>query len=147
MTISTPGREILLREVRAADLDDLGHLRMEVYVAWTRLAVDAWLLGAGLSPTALAPWSVGFVAAELHVRYLREMRLGERCGISVDCVRLQRRAMDLVSRIELLPAGDAVAMISQRILCLSVETRKAAEIPQAVRNRVPLTSMQDRPPS
>ncbi|GAA2918783.1 MULTISPECIES: acyl-CoA thioesterase [Streptomycetaceae] len=85
--------------VRGYELDTQGHLNQAVYLQYAEHARWELLRAAGLPQEKLLAGGVGPVQLEVTVKYLRELRAGDRVRVSCAFVHGSGRTFGVVQRI------------------------------------------------
>jgi acyl-CoA thioester hydrolase len=114
-------------------LDSLGHM---YFLEYQRLADQAsdvfWIDVGGLLPPSNR--QLAYVILETHVRYMQELRLGDPVAIDTRLVGYDHRRLHL--HHTLLRHDQAVCAVQFLGLAFDLETRRAAQWPQSMLERL-----------
>ncbi len=86
-------------QIRFGDTDALGHVNNAVYASYAELGRMDLVARLGLSAS-------GFILARLAMDFRRQVKLGERCRITTEIVRLGTTSMTMR---QVMYAAEAVA--------------------------------------
>lgn len=126
MSLSTP------IVVRGYELDVQGHLNQAVYLQYAEHARWEALQAAGLTPEALSAARVGPVVLETTIRYLRELRLGDKVQVTCNFEWGNGKTFLVRQQIRKLDDGDTLcAEIEGRGGLMNLDARKLVADPQA----------------
>ena len=120
-------------------IDYNGHMNVAYYVLAFDHGVDALMEFIGISPSYIEQQRASAFTLEIHVSYIRELRLG-------DPLRLRCQLLDFdAKRVHYFlhmhhAEDDYLAAVSEQIMVhVDLETRRSSEFPDDV--RLALTSM------
>jgi len=85
--------------VRGYELDTQGHLNQAVYVQYSEHARWELLAAAGIRQNALIESGIGPVALEVNVKYLRELRGGERVDVTCEFAWAEGKVFQMKQQI------------------------------------------------
>ena len=85
--------------VRGYELDTQGHLNQAVYVQYSEHARWELLAAAGIQQNAMVAGGIGPVALEVNVKYLRELRGGERVDVTCEFAWAEGKVFQLKQQI------------------------------------------------
>ncbi|MFE7399339.1 acyl-CoA thioesterase [Streptomyces sp. NPDC057557] len=109
--------------VRGYELDTQGHLNQAVYLQYAEHARWELLRAAGLSQEKLLASGVGPVALETTVKFLRELRGGDRVRVTCQFVYGKGKTFDVAQQI-LKEDGTVAARITGVAGMLDLTARK-----------------------
>ncbi|MFC9620779.1 acyl-CoA thioesterase [Streptomyces sp. NPDC056930] len=109
--------------VRGYELDTQGHLNQAVYLQYAEHARWELLRAAGLSQEKLLASGVGPVALETTVKFLRELRGGDRVRVTCQFVYGKGKTFDVAQQI-LKEDGTVAAQITGVAGMLDLTARK-----------------------
>ena len=120
-------------------IDYNGHMNVSYYVLAFDHGVDAFMEFIGISPAYIEQRRASTFTLEIHVSYIRELRLG-------DPLRLNCQLLDFATKrvhyfLHMHHAeDDYLAAVSEQIMMhVDLETRRSSEFPDDV--RLALTSL------
>lgn len=127
-----PLEPVITREVTTDDLDHNDHMTVARFFEAQVASVRARLASTGITAEYATERRMGTVAGEHHLRYLAELRLGDRFSTRVRVLARSERAAHLMSFL--------VNETQQRIACtlevvvvhISQETRRSTPFPEDV---------------
>lgn len=120
----------LEEEVEASWLDELDHVNFLTYQRIADIAsMEIWRRA---KESTTPPSGFEFVMTETHVRYLRELRLGDRVEIRTALIASDAKRFQLLHRIE--SAGQLSCTVETLNLCFDPSIRKVAPFPEAMSN-------------
>ncbi|MFF4244458.1 acyl-CoA thioesterase [Streptomyces sp. NPDC001822] len=114
--------------VRGYELDTQGHLNQAVYLQYAEHARWELLRAAGLPQEKLLASGVGPVQLEVTVKYLRELRGGDRVRVSCEFTYGARKTFEVRQQI-LTEDGTVAAEISGVAGLLDLSARRLVEDP------------------
>lgn len=116
-------------------IDHNEHMNIRHYIDVASLAALAVMEEAGFDSTYREENRLSLFTVEHHLRYLAEMRLGERLTGHVYPVKLGTKGVHLVVFV-LDRERDKLAMVFETVLLhVDMDKRKAVEIPAHVQER------------
>lgn len=124
------------RTVTEADIDLNGHMNAAVIFAAQTSAMRAALADVGIDAAYVAERRMGTFAAEHHLRYLAELRLGDEFSARVRF--RDRSAKAIRAQVHLLDETCEQLACVLEVICIHVdqETRRATAIPDDVAQAV-----------
>lgn len=120
---------VIDRTVDSCDIDLNNHMNVARFFDAQVSSVREALAGAGINEDYIAQRRLGTFAAEHHLRYLGELRQGERFSTRVRFIGRSPKAIHLQSFL-VNESRDQLACVLEVIgVHISQETRRGAEIP------------------
>jgi acyl-CoA thioester hydrolase len=117
-------------------IDYNGHLNMAYYNVMMDRAIDELWLQLGIGPTYMKERGGSTFTAEAHVRYLREIHLGDPVQVSVWMLGADEKRIHTFE--ELRHAGDGWLSATSENITLHIDMglRKVAPFPPDIRARI-----------
>lgn len=116
-------------EVVPQFLDDMGHMNVAWYMHLFDRATWALLLGLGFSRDYIEQHHAGAFAAEQHVKYLAELRLGDRLEIRSRLLSASARRIHFVHFMSHTPSGRLAARLEGIGVHVDLSARRATRFP------------------
>ena len=116
----------LERQVPTDWVDGNDHMNESRYMQAMSEASDWFLLWIGTTPDYIATEGSWFTV-ENHVRYLAEIRIGERISVTTQVLEAKGKKLTLFHTIHC--NGEVAATAEQLLIHVSMKTRRAAEPP------------------
>jgi acyl-CoA thioester hydrolase len=117
-------------------IDYNGHLNMAYYNVLFDRAVDELWLKLGIGPTYMKARGNSTFTAECHVRYIREIHLGDPAQVSVLLVAADDKRLHTFKELRHATEGWLSATSENMSLHMDMTARKVAPFPQDILTRV-----------
>jgi acyl-CoA thioester hydrolase len=117
-------------------IDYNGHLNMAYYNVLFDRAIDQLWLQLGIGPDYLKSRGGSTFTAECHVRYLRELHLGDPAQVSILLVEADDKRLHIFEELRHATEGWLSATSENMMLHVDMNTRKTAVFPPDVRQRI-----------
>ena len=114
-------------------IDYNGHLNMAYYNVMMDRAIDEMWLDLGIGPTYLKQRHGSTFTAECHVRYLREIHLGDPVQISVYLLDTDEKRLHTFEELRHATEGWISATSENMTLHMDMKERKVAPFPPDIR--------------
>lgn len=112
--------------VRGYETDRLGHLNQAVYSSWAEHSRVELLRCAGVALPG--PQSLGIVVLEAHIRYLKELRLGDEVDVSCAIVFGEGKTFSMNSNF--MRDGTLCAEVRAKMGLMDLGTRRLVAEPE-----------------
>lgn len=122
--------------VEAAWIDYNGHLNMAYYNVLFDRALDHAAEAIGLGPDYLKASGHSFFTAEAHVRYLRELKVGERVGCAIRLLDADAKRLHWWQELRSLDGGFLSATCESLSLHVDMAAKRVAPMPPAILDAV-----------
>ena len=118
--------------IRPEWIDYNGHLNVAFYVKLFDEALDVMFESQGLAQSYVQERKLGFFMGELHVRYLRELHLGDPVQVRMHVLDIDPKRMHYW--LEMVHAEEGWLSATEEAIALHVDmtTRKVAPFPDDV---------------
>jgi acyl-CoA thioester hydrolase len=116
-------------------IDYNGHLNMAWYNVLFDRAHDEAAAVLGLGPDYLARTGCSFFSAEAHVRYLRELHVGERVSVAIRLIDADAKRQHWWMELNALDGGFLAATSEVLSLHVDMTTKKVVPFPDGVQQR------------
>ena len=116
------------------DVND--HMNARFYTSVIYDAHVMFTTHLGLGDDYVAARHCGKVVVESHVVYERELRLGEEIGVVSRLLAIDDKCMHFVHELMNLDQGCRAALAEQLDIHVDLESRRAAPLPEEVRQRL-----------
>jgi acyl-CoA thioester hydrolase len=145
MTTITAGDDLLLRpapflasvmQIEPQWIDYNGHLNMAYYNVMFDRAVDELWLKLGIGPGYRNERNGSTFTAECHVRYLREIHLGDPVQVSVLLVTADEKRLHTFQELRHATEGWLSATSENMTIHIDMTARKTAPFPADIRARI-----------
>ncbi|MGA2290457.1 thioesterase family protein [Bradyrhizobium sp.] len=145
MTMPAAGEDGLLRpapflssvmQIEPQWIDYNGHLNMAYYNVMFDRAIDQLWLGLGIGPAYMKARQGSTFTAECHVRYLREINLGDPVQVSILLVSADAKRLHTFEELRHASEGWLSATSENMTLHVDMATRKTAPFPPDIRARI-----------
>jgi acyl-CoA thioester hydrolase len=145
MTITAGENDLLLQpapfrssvmQIEPQWIDYNGHLNMAYYNVMFDRAVDELWLKLGIGPTYMKERHRSTFTAECHVRYLREIHLGDPVQVSVLLVAADEKRLHTFKELRHATEGWLSATSENMTLHIDMTARKTAPFPSDIRARI-----------
>ena len=122
--------------VRYADTDAQGHVFFANYLTYADEGLTHWMLELGFPPGALVALGVDMVFVESACTYRGRSFFQDR--LRVHCAPVHLGHSSLAHRFEIVREGDGAPIAGGRLtqVCIDLETRRAAPLPEPFRARI-----------
>ena len=117
-------------------IDYNGHMNLSYYVLLFDFATEAFLEQLGLTPAFRARQDASTFSAEIHVHYLRELRLGDPVRITTQLLDHDARRIHYFHRMYHRTRGFLAATNELLSLYVDMQARRVVEMPPAMQRRV-----------
>lgn len=145
MTTAAGDEEVLLRpapflasimQIEPQWIDYNGHLNMAYYNVMFDRAIDQLWLKIGIGPGYMKERQGSTFTAECHVRYLREVHLGDPVQVSVLLVGADEKRLHTFEELRHASEGWLSATSENMTIHVDMSTRKTAPFPPDIRARI-----------
>ncbi|MBR0825839.1 thioesterase family protein [Bradyrhizobium manausense] len=117
-------------------IDYNGHLNMAYYNVMFDRAIDQLWLKLGIGPTYMKERGGSTFTAECHVRYLREIHLGDPVQVSVWLLEADEKRLHTFQELRHASEGWISATSENMSLHIDMNSRKVAPFPSDIRERI-----------
>jgi acyl-CoA thioester hydrolase len=117
-------------------IDYNGHLNMAYYNVMFDRAIDELWLNLGIGPGYMRERHGSTFTAECHVRYLREIHLGEPVQVSILLVAADEKRLHTFEELRHATEGWLSATSENMTIHIDMTTRKTAPFPPDIRARI-----------
>jgi len=117
-------------------IDYNGHLNMAYYNVMMDRAIDELWLQLGIGPTYKKERHGSTFTAECHVRYLREIHLGDPVQVTVHLLGADEKRLHTFEELRHASEGWLSATSENISLHIDMTTRKVAAFPADIRARI-----------
>jgi acyl-CoA thioester hydrolase len=117
-------------------IDYNGHLNMAYYNVLFDRAIDQLWLELGIGPDYLKTRGGSTFTAECHVRYLRELHLGDPAQVSILLVAADDKRLHVFEELRHAQEGWLSATSENMMLHVDMATRKTAAFPPDIHQRI-----------
>ena len=117
-------------------IDYNGHLNMAYYNVMMDRAIDQMWLHLGIGPTYMKERHGSTFTAECHVRYLREIHLGDPVQISVYLLAADEKRLHTFEVLRHATEGWISATSENMTIHIDMIARKTAPFPSDIRARI-----------
>jgi acyl-CoA thioester hydrolase len=145
MTMPAAGDEVLRRpelflasvmQIEPQWIDYNGHLNMAYYNVMFDRAIDELWLNLGIGPGYMKERKGSTFTAECHVRYLREIHLGDPVQVSVLLVAADEKRLHTFEELRHATEGWLSATSENMTIHIDMTARKTAPFPPDIRARI-----------
>ena len=145
MTIAAEGRDVLRRpelflasvmQIEPQWIDYNGHLNMAYYNVMFDRAIDELWLRLGIGPGYMKERHGSTFTAECHVRYLREIHLGDPVQVSVLLVGADEKRLHTFEELRHATEGWLSATSENMTIHIDMTARKTAPFPPDIAARI-----------
>ena len=142
MTTRDPGDDILLRpapflssvmQIEPAWIDYNGHLNMAYYNVMFDRAIDELWQRLGIGPGYMRERQGSTFTAECHVRYLREICLGDPVQVSILLVAADAKRLHTFEELRHAGEGWLSATSENMTIHIDMTARRTAPFPPDIR--------------
>ena len=117
-------------------IDYNGHLNMAYYNVMMDRAIDEFWLQLGIGPTYMKERHGSTFTAECHVRYLREIHLGDPVQVTVYLLGADEKRIHTFEELRHATEGWVSATSENITLHVDMTARKVAAFPPDIRARI-----------
>ena len=117
-------------------IDYNGHLNMAYYNVMMDRAIDQMWLHLGIGPAYMKERHGSTFTAECHVRYLREIHLGDPVQVSVLLVGADEKRLHTFEEMRHASDGWLSATSENMTIHIDMSARKTAPFPPDIRARI-----------
>jgi len=117
-------------------IDYNGHLNMAYYNVMFDRAIDELWVRFGIGPTYMKERHGSTFTAECHVRYLREIHLGDPVQVSILLVGADEKRLHTFEELRHAGEGWLSATSENMTIHIDMKTRKTAPFPPDIRARI-----------
>jgi acyl-CoA thioester hydrolase len=117
-------------------IDYNGHLNMAYYNVMFDRAIDELWLKLGIGPAYMKERHGSTFTAECHVRYLREIHLGDPVRVSILLVAADEKRLHTFEELRHASEGWLSATSENMTIHVDMNTRKTAPFPPDIRARI-----------
>jgi acyl-CoA thioester hydrolase len=145
MTSTAPGDDVLLRpapflssvmRIEPQWIDYNGHLNMAYYNVMFDRAIDELWLKLGIGPGYRKERNGSTFTAECHVRYLREIHLGDPVQVSILLAGSDQKRLHTFEELRHASEGWLSATSENMTIHIDMTARKTAPFPPDIRARI-----------
>jgi acyl-CoA thioester hydrolase len=145
MTTFATGNDALLRpvpflasvmQIEQQWIDYNGHLNMAYYNVMFDRAIDELWLELGIGPAYMRERKGSTFTAECHVRYLREIHLGDPVQVSILLVAADEKRLHTFEELSHASEGWLSATSENMTIHMDMTARKTAPFPPDIRARI-----------
>jgi acyl-CoA thioester hydrolase len=123
-------------QIEPAWIDYNGHLNMAYYNVMFDRAIDELWLQLGIGPEYMKARGGSTFTAECHVRYLREIHLGDPAQVSILLVAADEKRLHTFKELRHATEGWLSATSENMTIHMDMSARKTAPFPPDVAERV-----------
>ena len=117
-------------------IDYNGHLNMAYYNVMFDRAIDELWLRLGIGPAYMRTRHGSTFTAECHVRYLREVHLGDPVQVSILLVDADEKRLHTFEELRHAKEGWLSATSENMTIHVDMKTRKTAPFPPDIKARI-----------
>ena len=117
-------------------IDYNGHLNMAYYNVMFDRAIDELWLKLGIGPAYMKEHHGSTFTAECHVRYIREIHLGDPVQVSILLVAADEKRLHTFEELRHATEGWLSATSENMTIHIDMKTRKTAPFPPDIRARI-----------
>ena len=145
MTMIDAGDDVLRRpaaflasvmQIEPQWIDYNGHLNMAYYNVMFDRAIDELWLKIGIGPGYMKERNSSTFTAECHVRYLREVHLGDPVQVSILLVAADEKRLHTFKELRHATEGWLSATSENMTIHMDMNVRKTAPFPSDIRARI-----------
>ena len=115
--------------------DHVGHMNVMWYVSKFDEATWFFLNELGLTRSLLEDEKRGMAAVEQRIAYRREVQAGTALAVDTVLLEVRERVLRFAHTMRIAESGEVAAVMMQTTVFLDTERRRAAPLPEAVRER------------
>ena len=117
-------------------IDHNGHLNMAYYNVMFDRAIDQLWLQLGIGPRYMKERNGSTFTAECHVRYLREIHLGDPVQIAILLIGTDEKRLHTFEELRHATEGWVSATSENMTIHIDMAARKTAPFPSDIRARI-----------
>jgi acyl-CoA thioester hydrolase len=117
-------------------IDYNGHLNMAYYNVMFDRAIDELWLQLGIGPGYMRERNGSTFTAECHVRYLREIHLGDPVQVSILLVAADHKRLHTFEELRHATEGWLSATSENMTIHIDMATRKTASFPPDIHTKI-----------
>ncbi len=117
-------------------IDYNGHLNMAYYNVMFDRAIDELWLQLGIGPAYMKERNGSTFTAECHVRYLREIHLGDPVQVSILLIAADEKRIHTFEELRHATQGWLSATSENMTIHMDMMARKTAPFPPDIRSRI-----------
>ena len=125
-----------VKQLEPGWIDYNGHLNMAYYNVIMDRSIDELFAAMGMGPTYLASRNCSTMTAEAHVRYLREVHLGDPVQVTMYVIAADEKRMHTFQEMKHATEGWISATSENMTLHIDMSVRKVAPFPPDIAARV-----------
>jgi acyl-CoA thioester hydrolase len=125
-----------VRQVEPQWIDHNGHMNMAYYNVILDDAVGELFTAIGLDRSYRKQRNLSTMTAEVHVRYLREVHLGDPVQVSIVMIAADEKRMHFIEEMRHATEGWLSATSENMSLHIDMSVRKVAPYPPDIAERV-----------
>src|SRR3954467_5915866 len=125
-----------IMQVEPQWIDYNGHLNMAYYNVMFDRAIDELWVQFGIGQTYMKERHGSTFTAECHVRYLREIHLGDPLQVSILLVGADEKRLHTFEELRHATEGWLSATSENMTVHVDMKTRKTAPFPPDIRTRI-----------
>ena len=115
--------------------DHVGHMNVMWYMGKFDEATWFFFNEIGLTRSLLAERGCGMAAVEQRIAYQREVLAGTALAVDTIMLEVRDRVLRFAHTMRIAETGDVAAVMMQTTVYLDMEKRRAAPLPDEVRER------------
>src|SRR3982074_2279742 len=123
-------------QIEQQGIDYNGHLNMAYYNVMFDRAIDELWLKLGIGPGYMKERHGSTFTAECHVRYLREIHLGDRVQVSILLVAADEKRLHTFEELRHATEGWLSATSENMTIHIDMTARKTAPFPPDIGARI-----------
>ena len=123
-------------QIEPSWIDYNGHLNMAYYNVMFDRAIDELWLQLGIGPGYMKERNGSTFSAECHVRYLREIHVGDPVQVSILLVAADEKRLHTFEELRHATEGWLSATSENMTIHIDMTARKTAPFPSDIRARV-----------
>ena len=123
-------------QIEPSWIDYNGHLNMAYYNVMFDRAIDELWLRLGIGPGCMKARGGSTFTAECHVRYLREIHLGDPVQVSILLVGADEKRLHTFEELRHATEGWLSATSENMTIHIDMAARKTAPFPPDIRDRI-----------
>jgi len=135
MVLSAPFLSSVM-QIEPQWIDYNGHLNMAYYNVMFDRAIDELWLQLGIGPSYMKARNRSTFTAECHVRYLREIHLGDPVQVSILLVAADHKRLHTFEELRHATEGWLSATSENMTIHIDMAARKTAPFPGDIRTRI-----------
>ena len=123
-------------QIEPAWIDYNGHLNMAYYNVIMDRSIDELFAAMGMGPDYLKARNGSTMTAECHVRYVREVHLGDPLQVSITVIAADEKRIHFFEELRHATEGWLSATSENMSLHIDMSVRKVAPYPPDIADRV-----------